>query len=330
MSENLYPLKFKPILKSKIWGGKKLEKVLGKRPGKLTNIGESWEISGYQDEVSIVDNGFLTGNSLEELVEIYMGDLVGDSVYDKFGIEFPLLVKFIEAQDVLSVQVHPGDEVAQERHNAYGKTEMWFVVQADEGAELISGFRKDSDKADFLSALESGTIKDLLNVVKVHEGDLFFIPAGRVHAIGSGILLAEIQQTSDLTYRIYDWDRPGSDGKQRELHTDLALDVIDFKATKSCKTNYKELKNETINLIDCPYFKTNILDFAVEIEKDYILIDSFVIYICIKGAFEIKYNDDNTELVNEGETVLIPAALKNLLLIPKKETKILEIYIPEN
>jgi len=329
MNEVLYPLKFNPILKDKVWGGQKLEKLFNKKSGRLPNIGESWEISGFNEEISIVSNGFLSGNSLEELVEIYMGDLVGDLVFEKFGNEFPLLIKLIEAQDDLSIQVHPNDEVANERHNSYGKTEMWYVIQADEGAELISGFRKDTDRSEYIAALDSGKIKDLLNVVKVREGDLFYIPAGRVHAIGSGILLAEIQQTSDITYRIYDWDRPGSDGKFRELHTDLAIDVIDFKATESCKTVYKIDKNQTVNLVDSPYFKTNILEFNHLIEKDYILIDSFVIYICIKGRFDIKYNQDKLETVNAGETVLIPSVLKSLILIPEIDTKILEIYIPE-
>jgi mannose-6-phosphate isomerase len=328
MHELLYPLKFNPILKSKIWGGKKLEKLLHKKPGKLSNIGESWEISGFDEEISIVTNGFLKGNSLEELIEIYMGDLVGDKVFEKFEIQFPLLFKFIEAADVLSVQVHPDDRYAQPRHNSYGKTEMWYVIQADKGAELISGFKKDTDKPEYLAALESGKIKDLLNIVEVKEGDVFFIPAGRVHAIGSGIVLAEIQQTSDLTYRIYDWNRKSSDGKSRELHTDLALEVIDFKATKKCKTEYKHVKNQTVNLVECSFFKTNILEFDMEIEKDYITIDSFIIYMCIKGSFKIKYNDNIYENISIGETVLIPAVLKNLVLIPEKETKILEVYLP--
>jgi len=329
MIENLYPLKFNPILKSKVWGGQKLETLLSKNPEKLPNIGESWEISGVDNEVSIVSNGFLAGNSLEELIEIYMGDLVGDVVYDKFGLEFPLLIKFIEAQDVLSVQVHPNDEVAHERHNAYGKTEMWYVIQADKGAELISGFRKDTNQTEFLSALESGNLKDLMNSVPVTEGDVFFIPAGRVHAIGSGILLAEIQQTSDLTYRIFDWNRPGSDGQPRDLHLDLAMDVIDYKATKSAKTAYEKAINQTVEVANCPYFKTNLLEFTGEMEKDYILNDSFIIYICMKGAFEIRYNNNKVEKVKKGETVLIPAALKHLVLVPDGETKILEVYIPE-
>ena len=329
MEETLYPIKFNPILKSKIWGGHKIEKLFNKMPGKLANIGESWEISGVQGDISIVSNGFLSGNTLEELTEIYMGDLVGDSVFEKFGIEFPLLIKFIEAQDNLSIQVHPDDEVAHDRHNSYGKTEMWYVLQADKDAKLISGFKKDSNKQEYRAALESGKLIEILNEVKVDEGDLFFIPSGRIHAIGKGTLLTEIQQTSDITYRIYDYNRIGDDGKPRELHTDLALDVIDFNATKSCKTDYKVIKNSTSLLIECPYFQTNIIVFDKEIEKDYVLIDSFVIYICVKGSFKIIYGNNLHEEVNEGETILIPASLKNVILKPETETKILEVYVPE-
>ncbi|MDF1549873.1 MAG: class I mannose-6-phosphate isomerase, partial [Bacteroidales bacterium] len=258
MFEGLYPLKFAPVLKEKIWGGQKLSELLGKKARNDTKIGESWEISCVAGDISKVSNGFLEGNSLQELIEVYMSDLIGEQVYLKFGEEFPLLIKFIDAQDVLSIQVHPDDEVAKERHNAYGKTEMWYVLQADEDAELISGFKNDTDKQTYLTALQSGNLSELLNAEKVKEGDVFFIPAGRVHAIGRGIMLAEIQQTSDITYRIYDWGRVDDDGKPRELHTELAKDVIDFKACDSYRTDYKLVKNETKNLVSCKYFVTNI------------------------------------------------------------------------
>lgn len=327
MFEGLYPLKFAPILKEKIWGGQKLSELLGKKARKDLNIGESWEISCVAGDISKVSNGFLEGNSLQELIEVYMSDLIGEQVYLKFGEEFPLLIKFIDAQDVLSIQVHPDDEVAKERHNAYGKTEMWYVLQADEDAELISGFKNDTDKQTYLTALQSGNLSELLNAEKVKEGDVFFIPAGRVHAIGRGIMLAEIQQTSDITYRIYDWGRVDNDGKPRELHTELAKDVIDFKACDSYRTDYKLVKNETKNLVSCKYFVTNIIEFEKTIEKDYILIDSFVIYICLEGSFSIQYSDDKFENVSKGETVLVPASLKNIILGTDKHCKILEVYI---
>ncbi|MFW5886830.1 MAG: type I phosphomannose isomerase catalytic subunit, partial [Bacteroidota bacterium] len=288
-TRELYPLKFKSIFKDKIWGGNKLFTELQKKTNS-DKCGESWEISGVEGNVSVVDNGFLAGNNLQELVEIYMGDLVGDSVYNRFGIEFPLLIKFIDANDVLSIQVHPDDKLAKERHNAFGKTEMWYIVQADEGSELITGFNQTVDKEIYLEHLNKKSIKDILNTEKVRKGDVFFIPAGRVHAIGAGILLAEIQQTSDVTYRIYDWDRVDDKGKERELHTDLALEAIDYKYYSNYKTNYQEKINETVNLVDCNYFTTNILKFSQLVEKDYNMVDSFIIYMCISGNVNIIYN----------------------------------------
>jgi mannose-6-phosphate isomerase len=321
----LYPIKFKPILKDRIWGGNKLKNLLGKS-GKCSTCGESWELSAVQGEISVVSNGFLKGNNLEEIIEIYMGDLVGDAVYEKYGIEFPLLIKFIDAADDLSIQVHPDDKLAEKRHNSFGKTEMWVVMQAEKGAKLISGFNKKVTREEYLNNLEGKTLKNILNSEEVKEGDVFFIPAGRVHAIGSGILLAEIQQTSDVTYRIYDWDRKDASGKSRELHTDLALDAIDYNFYPQYKTNYEEKLNQTVNVADCPYFTTNIIKFDAAVTKDYSFIDSFVIYICLKGNVEI-ISETGKENLNMGETILIPAALKELQIVPKGEAQILEVYI---
>ncbi|RLD63849.1 MAG: mannose-6-phosphate isomerase [Bacteroidetes bacterium] len=325
--ENLYPIKFKPILKEKIWGGEKLKNSLGKTSKDQNKIGESWEISSYADDISVIINGFLAPNNLNEAIEVYMGDLVGDKIYEQFGNNFPLLIKFIDASDDLSIQVHPDDSYAKEHHQAYGKTEMWYILQADEGAELITGFSKEISKGEYLTALNSANLKEILNIEKVTEGDVFFISPGRIHAIGPNILLAEIQQTSDLTYRIYDWGRLGDDGKPRELHTDKALDVIDFNVYKNYKTNYNWKLNKTSNILKCPYFTTNILEFDTPVDKDYNLIDSFVIYMCIKGSFEIIYNKNDIETIKYGETVLLPAVLKNISLIPKGKTKLLEVYI---
>jgi len=272
----LYPLKFKPILKDKIWGGPRLHDVLNKQYASHI-CGESWEISGVQDNISVVANGFLAGNDLQEIIEIYMGDIVGDRVFEKFGIEFPLLVKFVDANDKLSIQVHPNDELAGIRHKAYGKTEMWYIVEAAEGAELISGFRRKIDEKTYLHHLQNKTLPDILNFEKVKAGDVFFVPAGRVHAIGPGILLAEIQQTSDITYRIYDWDRVDDKGKPRELHTDLALQAIDYNHYDNYRTDYSHELNQTAQIIDCQYFTTNLLDFDRTVEKDFNFIDSFVI-----------------------------------------------------
>ena len=230
----LYPLKFSPILKDKIWGGTKLKSLFNK-PAETDKLGESWELSGYEGDESVVTNGFLKGNNLTELIEIYMGELIGDTIFDEYGMSFPLLFKLIDANENLSIQVHPGDEVAAERHNSYGKTEMWYVVDADPGSELIIGFSEDCSRETYLDAMASDRVEDLLQKVPVKKGDVFFIPAGRVHAIGEGVVVAEIQQSSDITYRIYDYKRKDDNGNERELHTEQALDVINFEASKHPK-----------------------------------------------------------------------------------------------
>ena len=323
----LYPIKFTPILKDKIWGGEKLKTALGKDFSPLPNAGESWEISGVPGNVSVVENGFLKGNTLNEVLEIYMGDLVGDKIYQQYRNEFPLLIKFIDANDVLSIQVHPDDKLAEERHNSFGKTEMWYVMQADDGASLISGFSKDVNKETYLQHLNENTLDEILASHKVAPGDVFFIPAGRVHAIGKGILLAEIQQTSDVTYRIYDFDRKDDQGNTRELHTELALDAIDYKFYEGLKTDYKAVNNETTEVVKCEYFKTNVLEFDQAIKRDFYALDSFLIYMCSEGSFEIEFGDGKTEKVTKGETVLVPAELGTITLKPATKTKVLEVYI---
>jgi len=289
--------------------------------------GESWEISGVKANISVVCNGFLAGNDLEELIEVYMGDLVGDKVYDKFGTLFPLLIKFIDANDVLSIQVHPGDELAKKRHNSLGKNEMWYIIKNLPGSEIICGFNQKADKDIYLYHLQNNTLNKILNFEKVQNGDVFFIPAGRVHSIGSGILLAEIQQTSDVTYRIYDWSRKDANGNSRELHTEQALDAIDYNAYDTYKTEYEHVLNKTTNMVDCPYFFTNILQFNKPVEKDYNLIDSFVIYMCIDGRFHINPENGESLLVDKGETILLPAVIKNLTLQPDGDARIIEVYI---
>lgn len=323
----LYPLKFTPILKEKIWGGNKLENLFNKK-GSNQKIGESWEISGVTGDVSVVANGFLKDNSLEELIEIYMGDLVGDKVYDKFGLEFPLLIKFIDANDYLSIQVHPDDELARQRHNSYGKTEMWYILNAEPDAELIAGFNQEMNKTKYLQHFASGTLRDILNFEKVNTNDVFFMPAGRVHATGPGILFAEIQQTSDVTYRIYDWDRVGDDGKPREMHTELAVDAIDYSQIKNAKTKYQAATNQSAEIVNCEYFTTNIIELNSKIEKDYNWLDSFVIYMGIDGDSTIHYSEDEEIVLKKGETLLIPATLAEIGITPiSKQSKILEVYI---
>jgi len=324
--DNLYPLKFKPILKDKIWGGTRLRDSLHKG-GASDKCGESWEISAIQGDISVVSNGFLAGNNLQDLIEIYMGDLVGEKIYEQFGIEFPLLVKFIDANDKLSIQVHPDDERAMKKHNAYGKTEMWYIVEAEKEAQLISGFNRILNQQSYLDFFNQNRLVEIMNFEPAGSGDVFFTPAGRVHAILSGILLAEIQQTSDITYRIYDWDRTDAEGKSRELHTDLALDALDFNHYEKYRTEYEPVLNATANIADCPYFTTGLIHFDKPVEKDFNFIDSFVIYMCIEGGLEIIYTESEMETIKAGESVLIPAALKDIKLRPQGEAKVLEVYV---
>lgn len=325
MSE-LYPLKFEPVLKEKVWGGNALVTRFNKNPTGSLHIGESWELSAIADNQSIISNGFLAGNNIGELIEVYMGDITGDSIYEKFGNEFPLLIKFIEARKDLSIQVHPGNALAKERHKAYGKTEMWYILESEKGSKIYTGFREGVTKEMYEEALTTGKLADLLNVESVEAGDIFFTPAGRVHAIGAGIVLVEIQQTSDITYRIFDWNRKNSGKEQRELHTELALDAIDFTATGKNKIRKEPALNNTENLVSCEFFNTNILCLNRAVRKEYYLNDSFVVYICIDGEFLIRW-DKSSGKVSKGETVLLPAMIKEVTLEPVREARLLEIFI---
>jgi len=323
----LYPLTFTPIFKDKIWGGQKIRTVLGKDFSPLPNCGETWEISGVKGNVSVVEDGPLKGRSLDELVAEFKEQLVGTHVYEQFGVEFPLLVKFIDANDDLSIQVHPHDELARQRHDSFGKTEMWYILQADEGATLNAGFNQPVTQEAYVQAVEQNTLGDILNIEPVAAGDIFFLPAGRVHYIGKGILLAEIQQTSDITYRIYDFDRVDDKGQKRELHTELALEAIDYAHYDEYKTRYDRKLNESVNAVACPYFTTNVLHFNQEVMHDYSHLDSFVILVCVDGGVTIQTGDHQTTL-RMGQCALIPAALKQVTLIPDGEMTLLESYVP--
>ncbi len=322
----LYPLKFKTIYKDKIWGGQKIRTYLHKDFGNLPNCGETWEISGVKTDVSIVANGELEGHSLADLLAQYQDQLVGQRVYDHFGNTFPLLVKFIDANDDLSIQVHPNDELAKKRHNSFGKTEMWYVIQADPGSTLISGFNAPVDQQIYLDKLNSGHIMDILNREDVSAGDVFFLPAGRVHTIGKGLLIAEIQQTSDITYRIYDFDRVDDKGNKRELHTEEALAAIDYNFYPDYKTRYPHEKNQTVNVAECPYFTTNLLDFTESTSKDYSTLDSFVIHVCVAGAYVI-HADGQECPVEMGDCILLPKTINNVRLETGSGFKMLECFI---
>jgi len=318
-------LKFEPILKEKIWGGEKLMHLLNKNSNK-TNIGESWEISDVENDTSIVSNGDLKGTNLKQLIADFKGELVGKTVYAHFGEKFPLLIKFIDAKEALSIQLHPNDALAKERHNSFGKTEMWYVLQADEKANLIVGFKEEVTSEEYVKNLESKTLLDILNVDEVKSGDVYFIPTGRVHAIGAGVLLAEIQQTSDVTYRIYDWDRPNPDGTFRDLHTEEAVDAIDYKVQASYKTEYSRAENKSSEIISCPYFTTNVLPLSKSIQVNHSDKDSFVIYMCVKGKVAFKYQNQQENL-QEGETILVPASLKEFEISTTTNSELLEVFI---
>lgn len=321
----LYPLKFTPIFKNKLWGGHKMNQWLNKKDAPKEDCGESWEISAIQKNVSVVKNGFLQGNNLEEIIEIYMGDLVGEAVFDTFGIHFPLLIKFIDATDNLSVQVHPDEQTAAKIRGAHSKSELWYVLQADEGAGLYVGFQDEIDKSLYDKMLEEGRVGELLQFYPVHAGDVFYIPGGTIHAIGKGVLLAEIQQASDTTYRIFDWNRTDPQGVPRELHLPQAEKVLDFSLDKTYKIAYQRLINQANPIHRSAHFNVNYLHYSQSFEKIFVNIDSFTIYMCIEGTAMILCDEHNVELT-KGETMLIPAACTEISIIPYPKVELLEIF----
>ena len=325
MQTVLYPLKFKPIFKDKIWGGRKIKEQLGLDFGSLPNCGEVWLLSGLWDEQSEVANGDFKGDEINDLVETFMGDLVGESVFDKYGEQFPLLLKIIDANDWLSVQVHPDDELAEKRGIGNGKTEMWYVMHADKDAELVMGFNREMTRMDYVKVMKNNTLREVLNYEKVEAGDVFFIPAGRVHALGPDIMVAEIQQTSDTTYRIYDWDRINEAGMSRELHIPQSVEAIDFNIPDQYKIEVQDVMNKTVPVVDCQYFVTNLLQLQGEMEKDYSNLDSFVILLCTEGNFSLVW-ENGAVFVKQGECVLIPNIVKKVSIRAERYCKLLEVY----
>ncbi|MDA9339674.1 class I mannose-6-phosphate isomerase [Polaribacter sp.] len=318
-------LKFEPILKEKIWGGEKLTTLLHKKSA-LKNIGESWEVSGVKEAVSVVINRDLAGISLNDLIKHFKDEFVGGKVYKQFGDNFPLLIKFLDAKSALSVQLHPNNDLAKKRHNSFGKNEMWYVVQADAHANVIIGFKEKSNEKEFLDYINKKKLLELLNTEIIKKGDSYFIPAGTIHAIGAGALIAEIQQTSDITYRIYDWERPNLDGTYRELHTEAAKNALDYVAKDSFKAVYSENVNSTSEIISCSYFTTSILPLNGKVEINHQEKDSFVIYMCVSGNVTFQY-EDQTENLQLGETLLVPACLKKFNITTEENSKLLEVYI---
>lgn len=327
MTEIQQLLKFTPILKEKIWGGEKLISMLNKKSDRK-NIGESWEISDVEDDISIVASGIFKGKTLKDLIEKYKAALVGEKVYAQFGTKFPLLIKFVDAKKALSIQLHPNDSLAKTRHNSLGKTEMWYVMQADKFGNLIVGFKKDTDKEKYLFHLRNKSLLSILNVDEIKKGDVYFIPAGRVHAVGAGVLLAEIQQASNITYRIYDWDRTDKEGNYRQLHTEQAIDAINYSSSKTYKTKYKKVYNVATEVVDSPYFTTNIVSLKNKslLPVNHLDKDSFVIYMCVDGCVEILIETES-KTIKMGETILVPACIKNLTIKSEEKSELLEVYI---
>lgn len=322
----LYPFTFKPILKKVIWGGSDICPFKEISPVE-NGVGESWELSHVEGNYSIVANGELAGKSLDDLIRQYGAQLMGQEVIDRFGTTFPLLIKFIDARDNLSIQVHPDDELAKARHNSFGKTEMWYVIKATKDASLYSGFSKQIDADEYVKRVQDNTIMDVLQRYNVNEGDVFFLPAGRVHAIGAGCFIAEIQQTSNITYRIYDYNRKDANGNTRELHTELAKDAIDYTLYPDYRTHYKAHTNATIELANCKYFTTNLMDVDATMTRDFKDLDSFVVYICMEGKASLKDDKGNEIFVHQGQTVLMPADTKGVTISPAPKAKFLETYI---
>ena len=326
----LYPIKFIPRLKERLWGGKELLATV--KAGKGAKIdpskayGESWELSAVAGDESVVANGLLKKNNIEEIIEVYMGNLIGEKNYDRYGLTFPLLIKSLDCNDVLSVQVHPDDELAAERHNSYGKTEMWYVSGCKPGAALYVGFKNTAiTREEYLQALNEDRLPEIMNRVEVKPGDVFFIPAGTIHALGKGCEVVEIQQTSDITYRVYDWNRVDDNGDPRELHTALAVDAIDFsKDGEACHIKYEKQTNKSVKMVDCPYFTTNVIALEGEKEFDYASLDSFVLYICTEGEAEVKMGE-HCEKLTPYELVMIPAEADAVTL--SGNATLLEVYI---
>ena len=324
MNDDLYLLKFEPILKEKVWGGTRLKEMFGKK-ATSSKTGESWEISDVDNNSSLVVNGPLKGSSLQSLIGKYKDQLVGEKVFKVFGNKFPLLIKFIDAAETLSVQLHPNDKIAKEKHNSFGKTEMWYIMQADKDAELILGFGGEMSKSKYKTLVDTGALPAALNREKVNRGDAFIIKPGLIHAIGAGVVLAEIQQTSDLTYRIYDWDRESGNGEKRELHTELAMEAIDLSGNDDFRIHYKTESNGASPVINTQYFTTNILQVDNTLTCYYKELDSFVILIGVEGTSFISSNGKKEEL-KQGETLLVPASIDKITIEGNK-VKILEVSL---
>jgi len=322
---SLYPLKFTPVLKHRIWGGNRIKEKFGLYDASVEKCGEAWVLSAVKDSETIVENGHFAGNTLSEMCEVFMDDLMGEDAWKKFNEDFPLLLKIIDANDFLSVQVHPDDALAKKKHGLrFGKTEMWYVIHAEPGAQIVAGFNEAVDREKLSKHIEAGTLKNILKFHSMHTGDMIYLPAGMVHATGPGLLIAEIQQTSDITYRLYDWDRKDEHGQARELHIENALDAVNFELQPEIIRNFEPKINATTPMIETPYFRASFIKLHSAVEKNVELVDKCILYFALNGSFLMKYNNGES-LVKAGECVLVPASADKMLLVPDIRAEIIEV-----
>ena len=324
----LYPLLFEPNLHSVIWGGKQLRPYKDLEPSDEP-IGESWEVSAVPTSTSIISNGAWKGKDLISAINEQPDAILGKAVNEKYHGQLPLLVKFIDAKRDLSIQVHPNDEMAMREHGKMGKSEMWYIIKADENVHLYAGFKQQITPEEYQQRIADGTITEVLADHQVKAGDVFYLPAGRVHAICGGILLAEVQQSSDVTYRIFDYNRPGMDGKPRELHTELAAQALDYHVEDNYRTEYTETTNKAVQIIDSPYFSVRVMDINQPMHRNLIKYDSFIITMCMEGDCKIHVRSTGEEiLLKQGYSALIPAAIADYDISPKSgKTRILDAFI---
>ena len=328
----LYPFKFRAQLFHKIWGGHTIEQWYNYVPADYENVGEAWVMSDVEKYPTEVCNGAHAGDSLQDLLEVYMDELVGEKVYDVFGNHFPLLLKFIDATDDLSIQVHPDDEYALENEHSLGKTEMWYVLPSKGESAIYLGWNQQMNVSLIHAAIADGSLADYLREYKVHEGDVAYIPSGTVHAMRRNTIVAEIQENSDITYRLYDYNRVGNDGKKRPLKLDKALKVMDFNPDNEATfASTMPRIDGVVNLKQTPYFTANLLSPTKPIQRDYAPLDSFVAYMCVEGQASITALDCETEdksvALKMGEAVLIPATLNDILIEPQGMCKLIEVYV---
>ena len=324
----LYPFLFHPNLHPVVWGGHQLRPYKGLEPNEEP-IGESWEVSAVPSSTSIISNGSLQGRDLTSVIAEFPEEILGHAVNEKYHGQLPLLVKFIDAERDLSIQVHPNDEMAWREHKKMGKSEMWYIIKAAPGSHLYAGFKQQITSDEYFRRIAEGTITEVLADHTVKTGDVFYLPAGRVHAICGGIMLAEVQQSSDVTYRIYDYNRPGMDGKPRELHTDLAAQALDYHVEQNYRTEYVETDNRAIQIIDSPYFDVRVMEIQTSFHRNLLKYDSFVISMCIEGDCKLVMRTNGSEiLLKAGHTTLIPAAIADYDVIPLNgRTKLLDAFV---